>query len=352
MLKAKFRKYTLKFKQPAGTSRGIYKTRDSWFIFLWDSGAPDVMGIGECAPLPSLSCDDVPNYEEILDDVCQTVVKHKYWITEGLVDYPSIRFGLETAKLDLRNKGSKLFFDNEFSNGDKGIPINGLIWMGEIDFMKQQIQQKLKAGFDCIKIKIGAIDFDEELELIREIRKEYGPDKLELRVDANGAFDLDTVKEKLNQLSELNIHSIEQPIKAGQVEVMADLCADTPIPIALDEELIGVNTIEDKKKLLETIHPDFIILKPSLHGGRRGCEEWIRIAGTHGIGWWITSALESNIGLNAIAQWTQSFYPRLKQGLGTGQLYENNFESPLEIRKGELFYNINRPWNLTRLLNE
>jgi len=343
MMKAGFKKYSLDFARPAGTSRGTMLSRDTWYIIIRDENK---IGIGEIAPLKDLSCDDTPELEVKIVEVCNDINNFKYWIDEGLLDFPSIRFGLETALADLNAKDDKILFPSDFTEGKQSIPINGLIWMGDADFMNRQIGEKLEQGFRCIKLKIGAIDFDTEISVLKKLRNEFPPDELEIRVDANGAFSVEEAPGKLAKLAELRIHSIEQPIKQGQYKAMADLCNQSIMPIALDEELIGVNRREDKIKLLLSILPDFIILKPSLHGGIAGCTEWIGIAESLNIGWWITSALESNIGLNAIAQWAATLNNPLPQGLGTGKLFTNNIPSPLEIRKGELFYKPEKSWDL------
>ena len=320
----------LHFKQPAGTSRGIYTTRQVWYVLATDEKTGQY-GVGECAPLPQLSCDDLPDYEKILSDFCLKTAQNGQLDYEALRPYPSMLFGLETALRHLQ-KGTLQLWDTPFAQGKQGIPINGLIWMGSFDEMYQRIQEKMKAGFRCIKVKIGAIDFDKELELLRFIRQHFSPEEIELRVDANGAFTPETAPQRLEQLSQFHLHSIEQPIRAGQWKEMAKLCASTPLPIALDEELIGINTTEEKIELLETIHPQYIILKPSLHGGLHGSEEWIRLAAERKIPSWVTSALESNIGLNAIAQWCATLNPQMPQGLGTGLLFTDNIDFPLHIK--------------------
>ena len=327
----------LHFKQPAGTSRGVYTTRKIWLVHLSDGQRE---GVGECAPLPDLSCDALPDHEyaSILNKVCEDFCQSCKIDIDALRDYPSMLFGLETALLNLKN-GDRLF-DTAFSRGETGIPINGLVWMGNHEEMLCRMEEKLASGFRCIKLKIGAIDFDQELDLIRRIRDRFSFHEVELRVDANGAFPYDEALYKLELLSQYNIHSIEQPIKAGQWAYMADLCRESPLPIALDEELIGVNDPEMKRHLLNIIKPRYIILKPSLHGGMAGCREWIKTARDLGIGSWITSALESNIGLNAIAQFASSVYGdhiTMPQGLGTGQLFTDNIPMPLEIRNDQLW---------------
>ena len=327
----------LHFKQPAGTSRGSYTTRDVWYLHLTSDKYPDRVGIGECAPLPKLSCDDMQGYESVLAHICNEVTEQGGFSVESLRDYPSILFGLETAFRHLE-RGCFELWDTPFSRGEVGIPINGLIWMGDYKKMLEQIEAKMAVGFRCIKLKIGAINFEEELALLRFIRSHFSAKEVELRVDANGAFAPADAMEKPKRLAELDLHSIEQPIRAGQWEDMARLTAETPLPIALDEELIGINIPERKQCLLDSVHPQYIILKPSLHGGMAGGNEWIREAEKRNIGWWITSALESNIGLNAIAHWCATFNNPLPQGLGTGALFTNNVDMPLEVRKDSLWY--------------
>ena len=332
----------LHFKQPAGTSRGVYNTRKVWYIEISSMENPSIKGIGECAPLPNLSCDDVSQYEEVLQQACSRVAREGNIPTESLRNYPSILFGLETA-LRHYETGSLALWDTPFSRGEAGIPINGLIWMGNFEEMYRQIEAKMEAGYRCIKLKIGAIDFDAELTLLKHIRSRFSVKDIELRVDANGAFSPAEAMHKLDALSKLDLHSIEQPIRAGQWEEMARLTARTPLPIALDEELIGHNLPEIKKELLSAIRPQYIILKPSLHGGICGSNEWIAEAEKQNIGWWVTSALESNIGLNAIAQWCATLHNALPQGLGTGQLFTDNIDLPLEIRKDCLWFCAEKP---------
>lgn len=329
--------YLLKFRRPAGTSRGVYTDHKVWYVLIRPKNDPSKWGIGECAPLHDLSSDASPDYETTLKSFCREIEKSGYLDKEKLRSYPSMLFGLETACLHL-NKGRFSFYDTPFSKGESGITINGLIWMGDYKRMLEQIEEKMKTGFRCIKLKIGAIDFEEEIKLLQHIRRHFSAKEIELRVDANGAFKPNEALKKLTRLSELELHSIEQPIAAGQWEKMAYLADNTPLAIALDEELIGINNPEEKKKLLQTIQPQYIILKPSLHGGLSGCNEWIDFTDKLNIKWWITSALESNIGLNSIAQWCATFSNPLPQGLGTGGLYFNNIEMPLSIRKDKLFF--------------
>lgn len=332
--------YTLHFKQPAGTSRGIYTEHRVWYVVFVDIDDESHYGIGECAPLHDLSCDFDAHYTDTLSAFCKITEEKQFVDTELLRDYPSMLFGLETAIRHYRQHKWQLW-DTPFSMGEQGITINGLIWMADYATMLQQIETKLTQGFTCVKLKIGAIDFEKELDLLRSIRSHYSAKEVTIRVDANGNFANEDTLGKLQKLSELDIHSIEQPIKAGQWHEMAQLIASSPLPIALDEELIGVNNPTEKRKLLEAIRPHFIILKPSLHGGLTGAYEWIELAQELGIDWWITSALESNIGLNCIAQWCATFDNPLPQGLGTGMLYTNNIEMPLTIKRHELWFNPN-----------
>lgn len=336
-----YKKYELHFKRPAATSRGTYKTRTVWYLFLKEDGKT---GIGECAPLPGLNTETPEEVERLLNDICANPT---YFLKnpEAVKKVSSVRFALETALRDLQNGGHQNLFPSDFSEGKKGIPINGLIWMGEIDFMLQQIHEKLKAGFRCIKLKIGSLDFNKELEILGSIRKKYDASQVTLRVDANGAFQPDEASEKLQKLAQFDLHSIEQPIAAGQWEKMAAICKTSPVPVALDEELIGIHDKNEKEKLLNIIRPQYLILKPSLHGGFSGCEEWINLAKTRSIGWWVTSYLESNIGLNTIAQWTFQQNAKGHQGLGTGGLFINNIPSPLEIRDEKLWHNSKKNFN-------
>lgn len=342
MIRAEFKKYTLNFKNPSGTSRGILRTKETFFIILNENNS---IGIGETGLFRGLSIDDMPNYEEKLSWVCKNINIGLQKLLSELINYPSIQFGLEQAFLSLNSNNKFELFPSKFTKSEEAIPINGLVWMGDKSFMKSQIKDKLASGFSCIKMKIGAIDFDTEIELLTTIRKEFSSKEIELRVDANGAFLPENALEKLKALSELDLHSIEQPIKQGQLQEMAKLCEQTPLPIALDEELIGVFSSEDKKKVISTVNPQYIILKPSLVGGFSGSTEWIKLAEENNSGWWITSALESNIGLNAIAQFTYTLQNKLPQGLGTGSLFTNNIQSPLEVINGTLQYNKNLDWN-------
>jgi o-succinylbenzoate synthase len=341
MMKIKISERTLHFKQPAGTSRGVYNTRQSWYIELSSDENPDVKGIGECATLPDLSCDAVPEYEKVLRAVCRQFENSGSIDYNMLRPYPSILFGLETALAQYRAGGSAALFDTPFARGEEGITINGLVWMGTFEEMYARLEEKLNAGFHCVKLKIGAIDFGREIELIRHIREHFTKEQIELRVDANGGFTPEDALTKMEQLARYDIHSIEQPIRQHQWSEMARLCRESPLPIALDEELIGVNMKAMKEELLDKIRPSYIILKPSLHGGMHGCEEWIALARERGIGSWITSALESNVGLNAIAHFAAKIYGpdvRMPQGLGTGQLFTDNIPMPIEIRGDKLWF--------------
>ena len=370
MLKAKYSLYNLNFKEPSGTSRGVLLQKETWYISIWDDINPNIVGKGECAIFRGLSFEDDPQYEKMLLWVCNNInmlmpYMHKSYLQEenedqededGILkrnssfnnyeiqdikqiteffnkikDYSSIIFGVETAIRDLKNGGKGIIFPSDFTLGLGEIEINGLIWMGEKLTMQKRIEDKLKNNFHCIKLKIGAIDFASEIELIKSIRKRYSYHDIELRVDANGAFDPKNALQKLDLLSKYNLHSIEQPIKQGNWKEMSKLCSVTPLAIALDEELIGVNNNSDKIAMLSLIKPQYIILKPALVGGYKGAKEWIKIAQKNKIKWWITSALESNIGLNALAQWTYTLNNPLPQGLGTGALFTNNTYSPLKL---------------------
>lgn len=352
MLKASLEKYTLDFKRPSGTSRGFLTQKDSWFIRIWDSEKPEIVGIGEASIIKTLSPDwnqsyvgflteVVNNINEFIKTLSDTTKDHNHPDSDKMImlsNYPSIYLAVETALLDLKHGGTKVIFPSDFVSKQAPIKINGLIWMGSKEYMLEQIKEKLAAGFDCIKLKIGAIDFQKELDLLAFIRSKYTADQIELRVDANGAFSHEEALHKLDALAKYDIHSIEQPIKQGDWIAMRDLCKKTPLPIALDEELINVNVSSEKRTLLETIQPQYIILKPSLIGGFRGTDEWIALAEELNIRWWITSALESNIGLNAIAQYTFTKNNLMPQGLGTGQLYTNNIPSKLDIQQGHLIH--------------
>jgi o-succinylbenzoate synthase len=339
---ATFHKYILNFKQPSGTSRGVLKSKETWFIVLDLEGK---RGIGECGLLRGLSVDDRSDYEEQLKWTCEHIHFGLDILYAENTEFPSIQFGLEMAFKSLDSQEPFELFPSAFTQGKATIHINGLIWMGSESFMKQQIKDKIEVGFQCIKMKIGAIDFETEINLLKSIRKEFSSADIELRVDVNGAFSPDDALEKLKRLSHFDLHSIEQPIKAGQFEEMAKLCEQTPLPIALDEELIGMFSVTDKQKMLQTIQPQYIILKPSFIGGFKGAQEWIDLADQMNTGWWITSALESNVGLNAIAQWTYTLKSHRVQGLGTGSLFTNNFESPLQIKNGTLHYDNTVTWN-------
>ncbi len=333
MLKATFHPYTLQFFEEAITSRSTMKVKDTFIVELFDSTLPELKGIGECALFRGLSAEDTPDYEAQLAEACCQ--------PDSLPPISSIRFGFETAFAQLKAAGGKVFTDNAFTRGEEPIKINGLVWMGSSRQMKARIRAKLDAGFSCVKLKIGGIDFNDELSLLRMIRKEFSPDDLELRVDANGAFAPSQALERLKWLSDFYIHSIEQPIRANQWEQMAQLCKTSPIAIALDEELIGFRSDADKVALLDAIQPQYIILKPSLCGGFNEADTWIKLAEDRHIGWWATSALESNIGLNAIAQWVANYHPTIPQGLGTGALYANNFSSPLTLIGENLWFTSN-----------
>jgi O-succinylbenzoate synthase len=359
-LQSGFEKRVFHFSFDARTSRGSMKEKTSWLIKIWDTNHPEVAGWGECGPLPALSIDHIPELPHIIEKMVTRFNEHKSKpnspdlaaiqtfllsvLSDEITRYPSLLFAFETALLDWMNGGSRLIFRNSFIEG-KPIPINGLIWMGGLDFMLQQIEIKIRDGFNCVKLKVGGLDFEKECDVLQYIRRKYFRADISIRLDANGAFKVSDVDYKLHELAKFGVHSIEQPLKAGAEET-TELCRKSPIPIALDEELIGVTQAEEKKALLQRIKPAFIILKPSLHGGLWGCQQWIELAESEGIGWWITSALESNIGLNAIAQFTANHNIALPQGLGTGQIYSDNIESPLMVRKGQLYFDSSLSWDI------
>jgi o-succinylbenzoate synthase len=342
-MKATYQKYILDFNTPSGTSRGVLHQKETWFLILKKEGKK---GIGECGLLRGLSCDDREDYEEKLQWVCENIALGKDVLWESLIAFPSIQFGIEMAFLSIASDDPFLLFPSDFTAGNDSIEINGLIWMGNPDYMKQQILEKIALGFRCVKLKIGAIEFQKELELVHFIRSQFSADQMEIRVDANGGFDEIDALDKINQISGYQIHSIEQPIQKNKHDSMSYLCKNTTLPIALDEELIGVHSYEEKEQLIQKIMPQYLILKPSFIGGIRGTTEWIELATKYSIGWWVTSALESNIGLNAIAQWTYLLQNEMPQGLGTGSLYSNNFKSPLEVKYGKLFYNNKLKWDV------
>ena len=335
MKTAKFYPYTLNFKRPSGTSRGVLNTKETYFIEVFED---DKKGIGECALFRGLSFDDDDDYEAALEWTCRNINLSIDDLREELVNHPSIIFGVEQALLNLQHQ-NEFYFPSEFTEGKDSIKINGLIWMGTSDYMKEQLEEKLSKGFSCIKLKIG-VDWNAEKQILKSLREQFPKDKIELRVDANGAFSPEQAKIVLQELAELHIHSIEQPIQAGNWKAMAELCHSTPTPIALDEELIGVLNYESKKTLIKEINPQYIILKPALVGGFSGSDEWIQLAEQNNIGWWITSALESNIGLNAIAQYTYTKNNPMPQGLGTGGLFTNNFETNLHLEGERLWFDI------------
>ena len=358
-LTLKFAKHVLKFNFDAGTSRGVLKTKDAWILKVYQTNDSKIFGLGEVSVIERLSFDYSVDFESELDELKKELAQCElpdteegiYKLVRNVVPEfrPAIRFGLETALLDLLHGGKFEIFNNDFYHQGKGIPINGLIWMGEKQFMKEQIDEKLKQGFTCIKLKIGAIDFDAECELLEYIRSQYPSDRLTLRVDANGAFITQEVLKKMERLEAFDLHSIEQPIMPKQPEAMGLVCEKSKVPIALDEELIGVFGKREKLEIIHDIKPDYIILKPSLVGGFASTSEWISIAESQNIGWWITSALESNIGLNAICQYTAGLPYSGHQGLGTGQLFENNIHSPLAIQGEEIVYNSTLSWDFADL---
>lgn len=351
-LQARFIKKVLHFSFDARTSRGRMKDKTSWIVKVWDTSSPSEFGLGECGPLPGLSTDDKPEYEGVLKESLTKISQHRSdlkaisaYVPPG---FSSIRFGIETALLDLANGGNRVIYDNSFIKGTP-IPSNGLVWMGDTDLMLQQASINISKGYRCIKIKVGGLNFDKECDILHYIRSKYFRENITIRLDANGAFKSNEALYKLNELARFNIHSIEQPVKPGEVE-MEEICRKSPIPIALDEEIIGIESSDEKQKILKAIKPQFIILKPTLHGGLVSCAEWIDLAEQTEVGWWITSALESNIGLNAICQFAANYKIKIPQGLGTGQLYEDNFESPLTTANGEIYFDEKQSWNLDSLM--
>lgn len=346
MLEASYCKYILKFIQPAITSRATMLEKETFFIKIHDIEDPNIFGIGECAIFRGLSSDDIPNFESILKTICDDINT----INISDIKYSSIRFGLETALADLKNGGKHIIYDTKWRQGNSSIPINGLVWMGSYDDMFKRINEKISNGFNCIKLKIGGIKFEDELKLLNYIRSSFPISKLQIRLDANGAFSTQDALSYLDQLSVYNIHSIEQPIKPKQWNELAIICKNSPIPIALDEELLGINDMELKNQIIQFINPSFLVLKPSLCGGFYGAEEWINVADRHKIGWWATSALESNIGLNAIAQWISTKEVSMPQGLGTGLLFSNNIKSPIEQINNVLIYNTTKQWDLESMV--
>lgn len=336
--------HTLKFKFEARTSRGSMTERPVWYIVLEEEG---FYGVGEAAPIPGLSIDDMTKWDSRLRWLEEHINDDPKKIKTSLKNFPALYFGYEMAMYSLDRDHPMMLYPSVFTTGRAGIPINGLVWMNEAENMQAQIDDLLEQGFTVLKMKVGALDWKEELKIIKELRKKYDNTEVQLRLDANGAWQPDEALEKLSKLSEYEIHSVEQPIKPGQWEHMANLCAESPVPIALDEELIGITDLRQKKELIKAISPDYLVIKPTLVGGFKASEEWIKLAKENGIDWWVTSALESNVGLNAISQWIVTQIPRMPQGLGTGMLYENNIDSPLEVRKGKLIFNPSKSWDLS-----
>ncbi len=351
MIKAVTRYKEFKFRQAAATSRGTFHSKKVYFLVLYDDKQPFINGVGECSVFPGLSMDDIDGFEKKLNEIVDLINRGWYNLKSPIYLYPSINFAIETAMKDLEQKGSKILYPSAFTEGKDSIRINGLIWMGLADKMQRQIDMKLESGCSCLKLKVGALKMDEEYALLAKLRKRYSVDDLEIRLDANGAFQPEEALEILYRLSDLGIHSVEQPILPSQLEEMAALCETSPIPIALDEELIGKHPRENKWQLLKLINPQYIVLKPGLLGGISSCSEWIELAEEMKIGWWITSSLETNIGLNAIAQWTYTLKNPLAQGLGTGSLFENNIDSPLALTGEKLYYFPRKKWDLSVFLN-
>lgn len=348
-MEVKIVKHKLIYNRPARTSRNILNEKDVYYILIKNNKADQAIGIGEASVIPGLSIDDIPAYEEALKEIVPKYFEEDIIAKKKIEAYPSIQFAIETALLDLENGGRRVLIDSKFTKEEAGIHINGLIWMGDKRDMVSQIEEKLNKGFRCLKLKVGAINFEDELDVLSAIREQFSKEVLEIRLDANGAFHPSEVLKKLNQFSEFHIHSIEQPLMPGLIDESAELCRVSPIPIALDEELIGIKSSENRKRIIQIIKPAYVIIKPSLLGGFNIANDWIKLAIENQVGWWITSALESNIGLNAIAQYAYALGVYIPQGLGTGLLYRNNIPSPLYLSKDYLWYSKTNPWNYTNL---
>ncbi len=350
MLRARWIERTLTPNFELGTSKGPITARTVWYLIAWDSARPEIQGIGEAALFPGHSKEYPSDVKVKLIELCERTDNWEQRLTADLVDVPSVRFAVEQCLCDLEAGGTKTLFPSDFTIGRKAIPINGLVWMGDKATMKQRIREQIDGGYTTVKMKIGAIGIEDELELLGAVRNDFSANDLTLRVDANGAFSAKQAPDILKRLADLHVHSIEQPVSAGLYEIMADLCASTPIPIALDEDLIGLNTRDAKVDLLENVKPQYIVIKPSLVGGWKATQEWIDLAKAHNIGWWITSALESSVGLNAIAQYTATLNVTMAQGLGTGKVYSNNIPSPLRAERGFLKYRPEEAWDLSSIL--
>jgi o-succinylbenzoate synthase len=353
-LRASYFQKVFRFNFKARTSRGLMKDKTSWFIKIFEKDNPEIFGIGECGPLAGLSIDSIPEFDSRVSSIVDHINVSSFAKLDPAmiraiagVSFPSITFGLETAWMDFQNGGQRVIFKNGFVKGEP-IMINGLIWMGDMDFMMEQINSKIAQGFTCLKLKVGGLDFERECDILRYIRKKYFRENIIIRLDANGAFKVDDVLFKLEEMAKYQVHSIEQPLKPGLDET-EELCRKSPIPVAFDEELIGKETVEEKASVLKKLKPQFVVLKPTLHGGFQGCEEWISLAESMNIGWWITSALESSIGLNAICQFTANYQTNIHQGLGTGSIYESNFTSPLKVKDGKIIYDGGLSWRAEEL---
>jgi O-succinylbenzoate synthase len=340
----RFQHHVLRFHKPAKTSRDTLLERDVYYLRVQSPDGAHV-GWGECAPIWGLSPESKPELESVISRFPQ-LMQDPEALQAYLDRMPSLKFAVETALLDVVNGGERHPFQVDLM---QPIVLNGLVWMGDIPTMLASCREKVEQRFYTVKFKIGAHALEDELEMIRAVRSEFSESALDIRLDANGAYSAEEALEVLDRFSKYRIHSIEQPIKQGQWEAMARLCEKSPIPIALDEELIGVNDLVQKRQLLDTIRPQYIVLKPTLHGGFYGCDEWITLAQERKIQWWVTSALESNIGLNAIAHWFLTKKNDLPQGLGTGSLYANNIQSPWVVHKGMLLWDEEGTWNLQPL---
>ncbi|MBE9517726.1 MAG: o-succinylbenzoate synthase [Bacteroidetes bacterium] len=347
MVRASYIVYPLVFIRPAGTSRGILAEKPCIYIRLTSERGET--GIGEVSFIPGLSVENQEELEIQVDHICKLISRGEMDPVQHLPALPGVQFALESAVQDMKTGGEQLLYPSEFTEGQNGIPTNGLIWMGTKEFMISQIRDKMKLGFRVLKLKVGSLSFSEELDLLKWIRSEFGTADLEIRLDANGAWTPEDARKKIELLSRYWIHSIEQPIAPGQQEALMQLCLDSAIPVALDEELIGITDSLKRKELLDKVRPSYIILKPGLLGGFSVTAEWIALAEKYKSGWWLTSALESNIGLNAIAQWTWQRGVNRPQGLGTGALYTNNIPSPLQMSGEQLWYRPENKWDLNSI---
>lgn len=342
-----WKRHLLHFTFEAKTSRDTLHVRPVWFILVKENNL--LVAVGECAWLNGLSPEKESELEPRLQEVCSNF--NEYLTRPDLLkSWPSLQMAMDMIRAQLNSKQLFNPFPGTFSQGGTEIPINGLVWMGDKDSMLNSIRTKISEGYKCVKLKIGGIDFNDELRILEYIRKDFDENAIEIRLDANGAFEKNKARLKLESLAKFGIHSIEQPIKQGQWNEMANLISYSPIPIALDEELIGITEKDEREKMLEDLKPDYIILKPSLIGGFTSSKEWIDFANKFGIKWWLTSMLESNIALNALCQWVSTQDTgNLPQGLGTGKLYSNNIDCGLNTSGGFIRFNPEVKWDIRNI---